>query len=1080
MKKYILNILIILALLLSMTTAVFAQEGTPNPSYPEAGNKVFLPMLGSSMNSGYQPAARPPLTDGLKLDEPMTMDNALARDFWGAQGPIRVSVELEGDPIVEIYKAEQEELVDPQVRLAELLAQQQAFIDNISAKYGAINLGGAQRLMNIVMVEVDASTIVDLAQEEGVVAVRPILEYELSLSDTVPYIGASAVQDMGYTGEGVTVAVIDSGIDYTHEAFGGEGMAAYDANDPAIIEEDTFPTARVVGGYDFVGQNWPNTVEEPDPDPLDKPTYNEGHGTHVADIIGGAQGVAPDVDLLALKACSSVSSACSGVALIQSMEYAVDPNGDGRLNDRVDVINMSLGSLYGNPFFDDLSVAVQQAAAVGVLSVVAAGNAADKPYIHDTPGSAPAAIGVAATHVPSDIIALMEVTAPTSIEGLYPAIWQDWSVPLADLYPTGVEAPLVYGDGAGGNLNGCAPFTVDLSGYIVLVDRGACNFTLKISNISQAGGLIGIIGLVTPEDPFVGADGGDRPIDIPGYMIYQADSTALKSGLPDTMVKFDPAVGVSQLGSMQSYSARGPSPWMNYIKPEIGAPASSTSAIAGTGTGTSAFGGTSGATPMVAGAAALLTEYTNAFIGAKHPDAPYAIKSLLVNNAETMIYDEPLDFFGGQLSPITRIGGGEVRVDRSIASPITLWEGGVEGMRLPTLSFGQVDVTGDLVLEKKVAVNNWTNQELVYDLSATFRYANDEDMGVMVEVFPEMLVVPPEKPGKVPEAGFIVKMTITGSELKDWVMNAGSNGNSGAALTYNEYDGYVWLDNVATTDDDAAMIHMPWHVLPRKSGDVMANPTTLSPADFEDDVAMVDFTNMGVQVAELDPYAWLAHSPDDVPAGVVGSQLHPVDIKDVGVMTYPVPAGFCSGSASFVMQFAITTYDRIALPVATPLFDIYLDVDQDGVYDYDVFNYPLGLNLNDGRSVVYVADLTTNQASAFFFLASGTNTANYVLPICGEQIGMNAANFFEPMYMDVLATDWYYSGEVTDYVLGLEISPLGERYVAFGDYVAPGATETWYVVDYGPVGTNPGELGVMFINGDAAAANENLTIPVSE
>jgi hypothetical protein len=179
------------------------------------------------------------------------------------------------------------------------------------------------------------------------------------------------------------------------------------------------------------------------------------------------------------------------------------------------------------------------------------------------------------------------------------------------------------------------------------------------------------------------------------------------------------------------------------------------------------------------------------------------------------------------------------------------------------------------------------------------------------------------------------------------------------------------------------------------------------------------------------------------------------------------------------MQFAITTYDRVALPAATPLFDIYLDVDQDGVYDYDIFNYPLGLNLNDGRSVVYVADLTTNLASAWFFLASGTNTANYVLPICGEQIGMNAANFFEPMYMDVLATDWYYSGEVTDYVLGLEISPLGERYVAFGDYVAPEATETWTVVDYGPAGTNPGELGVMMINGDAAAENENLTLPAA-
>jgi hypothetical protein len=71
-----------------------------------------------------------------------------------------------------------------------------------------------------------------------------------------------------------------------------------------------------------------------------------------------------------------------------------------------------------------------------------------------------------------------------------------------------------------------------LSGLIVLVDRGgSCNFTLKISNISQGGGLAGIIGLIAPGAPFSGGDGGDRPIDIPGYMISQADSNAIKAAI---------------------------------------------------------------------------------------------------------------------------------------------------------------------------------------------------------------------------------------------------------------------------------------------------------------------------------------------------------------------------------------------------------------------------------------------------------------------------------------------------------------------------------------------------------------------
>jgi minor extracellular serine protease Vpr len=64
----------------------------------------------------------------------------------------------------------------------------------------------------------------------------------------------------------------------------------------------------------------------------------------VAHIIGGMGGVAPGVDLYAVKVCSAVATSCSGVALIQGMEFSANPSGDGRLKDRVHIINMSLGS----------------------------------------------------------------------------------------------------------------------------------------------------------------------------------------------------------------------------------------------------------------------------------------------------------------------------------------------------------------------------------------------------------------------------------------------------------------------------------------------------------------------------------------------------------------------------------------------------------------------------------------------------------------------------------------------------------------------------------------------------------------
>jgi minor extracellular serine protease Vpr len=135
------------------------------------------------------------------------------------------------------------------------------------------------------------------------------------------------------------------------------------------------------------------------------------------------------VDIYAVKVCSAVATSCSGIALIQGMEFAVDPNGDGRLNDRVDIINMSLGASYGQPFDDDLSTAVDNATKLGILTVASAGNSADKPYANGTPSSAATALSVAQTAVPSAFLPLMQILAPANIAGSFPAVFQPWSAP---------------------------------------------------------------------------------------------------------------------------------------------------------------------------------------------------------------------------------------------------------------------------------------------------------------------------------------------------------------------------------------------------------------------------------------------------------------------------------------------------------------------------------------------------------------------------------------------------------------------------------------------------------------------------
>ena len=838
---------------------------------------------------------------GLKLAQPVEVTNlslgVLDTSLAGVNGEQRVIIRLSTASVGEQKKLGSEARnVKGQIE-----AEQDALLARIRAvDPNATVLAQLQVVMNALLVEVDAAALTQLAKDPAVIRIAPVGSYEIDLADTVPYIGASAVQAEGIDGSGIRVAVLDSGIDYTHAALGGSGdVADFTGNDPNVIEPGTFPTAKVVGGYDFVGSNWPNTPEQPDPDPLDDGPAN-GHGTHVSDIIGGTYGVAPGVDLYAVKVCSSVSTSCSGVALIQGMEFAVDPNGDGDPHDHVDIVNMSLGSNYGQPFDDDLSLAVDNASDIGVLTVASSGNSSDKPYITGSPAAAETALSVAQTAMPRDFLPFMEAVAPASIAGNYRAVFQPWAAPLTSV----IEAPLQYGDGAGGNLNGCAPFAAgSLTGKIVLVDRGACNFTLKIKTVGDAGGLIGIIGLVAPGDPFTGGDGGD-PVSIPGYMISQADSNALKSGLPDTVVRFDPAVGLPLIGTVIGSSSRGPRNSDSLLKPEIGAPGASVSAIAGSGTGTGSFGGTSGAAPMVTGAAALIKQ-TNTFM------IPVEIKSRLMNTAETDIYNEA----GGPLAPISRIGGGEVRADQAVFSPVAAWD---NDWQTGSLSIGFVDAyKKTTVITRRIRVRNYSLEDLELAITPSFRYANDEATGAIEIIAPASVKVKATR-----DRVINVKIKIHGENLWSNYMNSGSMGADPSGLTINEFDGYL------TFSDGDTEIHMPWHLLPRQDARVKG-PTRMR---FQDGVAEVPLYNRGVGTAQNDAYALVAIS-ENQPQGERGGQAPTPDIRAVGVNTFPVPAGFCSAEPSFLWAFAINTWERQShlLPVS---HEVYLDTNQDGVDDY--------------------------------------------------------------------------------------------------------------------------------------------------
>lgn len=937
-----------------------------------------------------------------------TIDRVDAR-LRGASGPVEVWVSLD-----------QESMAAAQVHLAKSSADttsrkpspsdvasfkaaaadhrtkivnQQAQAGNMLLGLGAEELGRVQVAHNAIAVRVDASQLRQIALVPGVKAVRPVIHYELDLGETVPYVGGGAVQNAGVDGTGVKVAVLDSGIDYTHRNLGGAGTAeayaaAYgiDPSDPLNTTRDgLFPTAKVVDGYDFVGEAWPNAGRTEDEDPIDF----EGHGTHVADIIAGRsadgthKGVAPGASLVAVKTCSAVSSSCNGVALLLGMDFALDPNGDGDVSDAVDVINMSLGSSYGQ-VEDDLSLAAANAVELGVVVVASAGNSANKPYVTGSPASTAGVISVAQTQVPSATAIPLVVNAPAAIAGVYGNTATLSFAPVGG----GVTGDVVFvGRGCPGDA-----LTANPAGKIALIDRGACAISLKVDQAAKAGATGVLIGLVAPGDAVSFSYGGGDTF-VPSLVIQQSLSNAIKARLTATETvnaSISNAAAIPLVGSMASSSSRGPAMGTHLIKPEIGAPGESLSAEVGTGDGETAFGGTSGAAPMVAGAAALMIQ--------AHPSRSVAqIKAMLMNSAEPTVYTSPA-VLPGELAPITRIGAGELRVDRAVKLKTAAWN--VEA-KSAALSFGAVEVPIITVLKKRVRVENFGGQHRIFKVTPSFRYADDQSSGaVRVIVQPSVSVIP----GGTAE--FDVILIVDPRKLQSWTLNGGSRGGDGAGLNGHEFDGYI------TLTAGSERLSLPWHVLPRKA----ALTTSIFGRHRNSDALWL--TNLGREVGDYDVFSLIGTSPripsEDLPQP--GDNFAVIDIKSVGVRYL---------EEFDVLEFAINTFGRRSHPNYPAEFDVYLDSNGDGQDDYAIFNLEIGGFAASGQNAVYVLNLTSGLATPYFFADADLNSANMIFTVPAASVGVTPGT---PIGISVYAFDNYFTGANTDAIENMRFKVGSPRF----------------------------------------------------
>jgi hypothetical protein len=748
------------------------------------------------------------------------------------------------------------------------------------------------------------------------------------------------------------------------------------------------------------------------------------------------------------------------------MDFALDPNGDGDISDAVDVVNMSLGSAYGQRE-DDLSEASANAVHAGVVVVASAGNNGDLPYVVGSPSSTPEVISVAQTNVPSAKLQLLRIVSPATIAGDYQAVFQPWSAPLTGA----IEAPIQYGDGSGGNLDGCGAFPAgSLSGKIVLVDRGTCAFSIKISNVADGDGSAGLIGLVAPGAPFEGAFGGGTPT-VPGFMIHQATSNAIKSALSGGVTgRLDPAITVPLVGSMVATSARGPSYSDNAIKPDIGAPGASVSAEAGTGEGTTAFGGTSGAAPMVSGSAALLIQ--------EHPKRmPFEIKSLLMNTAETDIQIDPA-LQPGVLAPITRIGNGEVRVDRAFASQTAAWD---QQDGTASLSFGYHAVTEPEWFEKKVEVHNYGKRTRTYSITSSFRYADDASSGAVRLYLPGSITVGPGH-----SRSFRVKLKVDPRRLPVWTLNGGSRGGDGFRLQGVEFDGYI---DIAGGSDH---VHLAWQILPHRAaavevGDRRGHEDRHDNDGYRHDrdgyghdddepslymrhgAGQLRLSNDGAVDGRVEVFSLTGTSPK-VPRSLLphpGDNFAIIDLKSVGVR-----------QAGTAIQFGINTFGERSHPNYPAEFDIYIDANRDGTPDFVVFNLENGGFGATGQNVVAVYSFATGTSALYYYTDADLDSANAILTAPLAAVGLAPDTQFD---FSVYAFDNYFTGNLADSIENMTYTPSTPRFATSALTTSvPVRGHASLNVQAVPGGdtASPSQTGLLLLFRDAEPREEAATLTI--
>ena len=230
-------------------------------------------------------------------------------------------------------------------RLGGTVIQQLSIIGGFSANIPASALDSLSDSEAVIAVTPDGT--VQLLSDDDSFGKLTVASFDAPLSQVVNSVGAEAFWASGYTGKGVDVALIDSGV---------------------VPVEGLSTSGKLVYGPDLSLESQSSDLEHLD-------TY--GHGTHMAGIIAGRgsdgfRGVAPDARILSVKV-GAYDGAVDVSQILAAIDWVVQHRNDNGLNVRI--LNLSFGTdSTQSAVLDPLSHAVEQAWKSGIVVVVAAGN----------------------------------------------------------------------------------------------------------------------------------------------------------------------------------------------------------------------------------------------------------------------------------------------------------------------------------------------------------------------------------------------------------------------------------------------------------------------------------------------------------------------------------------------------------------------------------------------------------------------------------------------------------------------------------------------------------------------------------